>query len=200
MRNNSFFKWSMAGVALVGLAYLLSAIMFTRQARVQGVREKATPAGAGVMSVITNFRHVESHLDQVGWELSAKKAELLEGQARLYSIRMRFYTPEKEVISVRGEVGTIDLGTNNVGIRGNVRAVYNGTYHFYSDEVSWDSKTNVLRSPGPVRIVSPDGEIRGATLVARPAKKRFVIRKGVEVQFRGNPKDFLPNQQPGDLS
>ena len=79
---------------------------------------------------------------------------------------------DKLVIALTGDSGTIDLNTKNVQVKGNVQAVYNDTYRFYSDEIAWNAQRKLIRSPGKVRITGPEGEIDGAQLNPDPEAKR----------------------------
>ncbi len=186
MYKSNFFKWIMALTALVAASYLAMAFMLTRRTEPERVEETLT-ASQGATSVIKNFRHIESQLDRVGWELSADKAELLDGKAKLYGILMRFYTSEKEVIAIRGDEGTLDLASKNIVVKGNVSADYNDTYHMSAEEMTWNSATRLLSSVGGIRIVGPEGEIKGNAFVSRPGRKRFIIKDGVSVELKGGP-------------
>lgn len=191
MAKSKFIKMVIVLAAAVAAAYLAAGIMFTRGGKEMPAEEMALSGDKGATSIIQNFQHIESHLDRIGWELSAGKAELMENTARLYNIKMRFFTPQREIISLEGETGTIDLSTNNILVQGKVAAAFNDRYYFYADEVSWDAGKKQLVSLGPVRIVSPQGEIAGATLLARPYSKRFLIEGGVTVDFKGNLKNQM---------
>src|SRR5512138_3938335 len=102
MYLTKFSKLLLALVAVVAAAYLVAAVMLTRRAEVR--RETtALPGTKGATSIIRNFQHIESRLDQIAWELSASQAELLGDRANLTDIKMSFYTPEKDVISLSGK-------------------------------------------------------------------------------------------------
>lgn len=186
MIYSKFTRFIMVLVAVVAAAYLVSAVMLTRDQQPAPVGEDALTGTEGATSIIQNFHHIESHLDKVSWELNAEKAELLEDSANLFGIEMRFYTPEKEVISLTGAEGSVDLRTKNIVVTGDVTAVYNGNYYFYADRINWNADRRRLTSTGPVRIVGPEGEIRGAFLLAKlNRKKKFIIKGGVTVDFDG---------------
>ncbi len=180
-------------VAVVAASYIIVGVMMTRKGEVTSTKQTAMTGSEGATSIIRNFQHIESYLDKIGWELSAKQAELLENKANLQGIMMRFYTPERDVIFVTGDKGSIDLKNSDVNLKGNVQAAYNETYYFYSEEVSWNDSRKLLTSPGPVRIVGPQGEITGHNLFARPLRKRFILRGGVTALFKGGLKSNLRN-------
>jgi LPS export ABC transporter protein LptC len=186
MYRSNYFKGIMLLTALVASSYLVVAFMLTRRSEPERMEETLI-GSKGATSVIKNFRHIESQLDRIGWELSADKAELLENKAKLYGIIMRFYTSEKEVIALRGDEGTLDLSNKNIVVKGNVAADYNDTYHMTAAEMTWDSASRLLSSVGEIRIFGPEGEIKGNAFVARPGRKRFIIKDGVTVDFKGGP-------------
>jgi LPS export ABC transporter protein LptC len=177
------YRRLLGGLAVtVGLAYGGVAYMLTgRQTEV--APEEALPGSPDATSIIQNFQHIESTLDRVSWELSAARAELVGRKATLDGIRMRFFTPDQEVITLAGQRGYIDLDSKNVRVTGQVVAEYEGTYRFHAEEVSWDADRRLLTSPGPVRIEGPEGEVRGEAMEAKPLRKRFSIEGGVSVDF-----------------
>jgi LPS export ABC transporter protein LptC len=141
-------------------------------------------ATGGQTSVIYNFHHVESQLDKTSWELSASRAELKGDRARLEKIRMTLFTKAGRSVTIEGSEGDIDIRTKNARVAGGIAAVYNGEYRFTTDEMNWDAERKVVTTSGPVRMVGPEGEIRGGRLEGFPETEEFSLRGGVTVELR----------------
>ena len=186
MNNNKLIKVVLAGVALGSAAYFATMWLKTSppEAELRPGMERTLQGSQEATSIIQDFQHIESQLDKVGWQLNAKKAELIDNMAFLQGVKVKINTKKNEVIQARGEKGEIDMKTKNIELNGNVRVIYGETYRFYSQEIRWNDRERRLESRTPVRIVGPEGEITGRSLVAKPDKKVFTIEGNVKVRYR----------------
>ncbi len=184
MKKGRIINLLLAGITLSTAAYFISTSWLTRKTGEERPRQNRTlPGNREATSIIRNFRHVESRLNEVGWELSAKKAELMGNTANLEGIKVRFYTADNEVIVIKGDQGVIDMESNDIHLEGNVKAVYEDTYTIFTDQFTWKDDERELRSRAAVRIVGPEGEITGSNLVAKPDKKKFIVKGDVKVNL-----------------
>jgi LPS export ABC transporter protein LptC len=200
MINNRIVKIVLAGATLGSAAYFGTMWMKTSppEEEIRPGMERTLKGSEEASSIIQDFQHIESQMDKIGWRLNARKAELIDNMAFLQEVKVKFNTSEKEVIQARGDKGEIDMKTKNIELNGNVRVIYGETYRFYSQEIRWNDRDRVLHSRTPVRIIGPEGEITGRSLVARPDKMIFTIEGNVKVRYTGGARNEDAQASPED--
>lgn len=92
------------------------------------------------------------------------------------SVRVQFYDREGAPTSLlTSREATVDEVTNNLEARKNVIVTSENGTRLYTEELYWDQKREVIRTPAFVRIISPKEKLQGVGMESDQNLKNYRI-------------------------
>lgn len=139
--------------------------------------------------VIQDFVLVETSGEMVTWKLYADRAEIFDAknEAVIYGVRVDFYEEGEYASTLTSDTGTIDTLRNDMVARGNV--VINSKKEgavLKTEELRWDSKTQLITSDYEATLEKGDTVIIGQGFEASPGLSRFKTKEMVAEIDRGD--------------
>ncbi len=127
-------------------------------------------AGARLLMSMDGFGFVQSESGEIPWRMSAQHADLYENkEAQLRDIEIVFSGPDKRVVTLIGEAGTLDTSSGNASIRSGareVRVVTSDGYLLTTNSLFWKSGERLVRTAEPFKLLGSKIYLEGRGLSA----------------------------------
>ena len=134
------------------------------------------------LMVMSGVHHQETRNGILAMDLKATQATVDEASAKTLMDQVTFTLYEEgnkgeARISLMGKAGVAMMSQKQetVELTGDVDLLDNRGRRIFSDRVIYSGKEDRLVSPGPVRIVSPQGVQEGRSMEYRIKRKRMVL-------------------------
>jgi LPS export ABC transporter protein LptC len=126
------------------------------------------------------------------WKLEADAADFdtRSREGRLNGVRVTFFGSQEGDLILTADEGELASGGERMIVRGNVVVRGKQGYTFYSDDLEYLQKDDLISTQSPVRLVADGLDLRGRGLRFRVKNRSLRILDEVDANFvRSSPKN-----------
>lgn len=135
--------------------------LFNHYRSLQQGQEIISGADPEVDIAIGKVHQVSTRDGRKEWVLDAESAKMMGSENRLglEKITAVFYSEDGQQVHLSADRGSVDTRTNDVEVTGNV-VLNNEEYKLTSDKISYHKSSQLITSPGQVRITGGKSDLK----------------------------------------
>jgi lipopolysaccharide export system protein LptC len=140
---------------------------------------EAIPEGSNI--VLGEVRHTAVREGKKEWVLEATSVNYSESSrdAVFSDVQVTFFMDDGNVVSLKGQKGIINTGSNDMQVSGNVRVVMDA-YTLETEIIDYHHQTRHIASQTPVHIRGGDFELRANAMQVDLASETALFTGAVE--------------------
>ena len=135
---------------------------------------------------VSRFDYTQLQDGTTAWRLQAERGgvTLESGISSLQDVRLKVFDVEPfGPVEASAEAGTWDRKAGDIQLQGNVMVRTEQGMSLASEELSWHSKDQTVRSTRPVVLLSPQWSVRGDALLADLEHRSMTITGHVRARW-----------------
>lgn len=163
---------------LIGIIFLLAYNFFFK-------REKEYLTKTLLPSIRVNkFFLTETYQGKKVWEIKADTAQILENEAKLKNIQVKFFLKENNFFTIVADEGKINTLSKNFTVIGKVIVTLNNKLSLKTDTLNWDSEKEEIYTNSSVEVAKDNFTITGEGLKLLPHVQEAEILHNVKIVIR----------------
>ena len=125
-------------------------------------------------------RMLQTESGRAAWELEADQADIQEAseEVRLERPVFRIHQKDRDTTRIQARTGRFRTDSHDIAFEGRVIAAsLRDATTLYTEALAYSMKDGRIWTDDPVRIVRPDGTVRGRGFTAKPDMSEMTILK-----------------------
>ena len=176
-------QFILLGAALLIIAIVLgSAFRERRKLYIYKTQQTPQPTGAANLEVKDVFYSNTNKNNEKEWELRADKAQYFKNKKLviLDTIEVTFYRSNGTVYRLTGKHGQLNIETQNIMVRGDVRGTMPENTRFATESFSYDNNKRIVTTPDKVFITRDKFSMEGEGMIIDMNDEKLTILKNVK--------------------